>query len=210
MLDDVHAAAVGTTGIAPGHAVMAHRAAALLQEPALDGEAGILVIKEGIHLLHRLAVEELRIHAVDAHGIAAPGEGIALGIGVAEVQHAALRDHGVEVEVLLEVLPQLHRPFIERVVAGQHVVGADDRGVAADVAGAEPALFEDRDVFEAVFLGKIIGRRQPMAAAADDDDVIFLLGNRIAPGGLPVLVAGKGILDEREYVVAHALVLNLG
>jgi hypothetical protein len=48
-----------------------------------------------------------------------------------------------------------------------------------------------------------------MAAAAHDDDVIFLLGLRLPPGGLPVLVAGEGIPEKREYIVAHALVLKL-
>jgi hypothetical protein len=48
-----------------------------------------------------------------------------------------------------------------------------------------------------------------VAAAAHDDDVIFLLGLRLPPGGLPVLVAGQGIPEKREYIVAHALVLKL-
>ena len=198
VLDDVDPAAVRTAGKAPGHRVMAHRAAAALQEAALDGEAGVVIVEEGIHLPDRLAVEKFGINTVNAHCVAAPREGVALGIGVAEVEHAALRDHGVEVEVLLQVLPQLHRPFVKRIVAGQQVVGADDGGVAADVAGAKPALLQHGDVLQAMFLGEVIGRRQPMPAAADDDDVIFLLRHGIAPGGLPVLVAGEGILDERE------------
>ena len=146
------------------------------------GKRALSIVEEGIHLAHRLAVEQFGIHAVDAHGIAAPREGIALRIGVAEIQDAALRDHGVEVEVLLEALPQLHRPFVERIVARQHVVGADDRGVAADVAGAQPALLQHRHIGEAMLLGEVIGRRQAMPAAADDDDVIFRLRLGLAPG----------------------------
>ena len=40
---------------------------------------------------HRLAVEQLGIDAVEPHGIAAPRKGIALRIGVEEIEHAALR-----------------------------------------------------------------------------------------------------------------------
>ena len=108
-----------------------------------------------------------------------------------EIEHAALRHHGVEIEILLEPFPQLHRPFVEGIVAGQQVVRADDRGVAPDIAGAEPALLQHRDIGDAVLLGEIIGGRQPMPAAADDDDVVFLLGLRLAPGRRPVLMAAR-------------------
>ena len=121
---------------------------------------------------HLLAVEQLGIDAVQAHGVAAPRVGVALGVGMVEVEHAALAHHGVVVEVLLQPLPELHRPFVERRVAGQQVVGADDRGVAADVAGADLALLQHRDVGDAVHLGQVVGRRQPVSAAADDDDVV--------------------------------------
>ena len=175
---------------------MAHRAAAPLQEAALDRKARIVEIEERHHLAHRFAIEQFRIDAVDPHGIAAPGKGIALRIGMEEIEHAALRHHGVEIEILLEPLPQFHRPFVERIVAGQHVVGADDRGVAPDIAGAEPAFFQHRDIGDAVHLGEVIGGRKPMPATADDDDVIFLLGLRLAPRRRPVLVAGERILEE--------------
>ena len=57
---------------------------------------------------HLLAVEQLGIDAVQPHGVAAPREGVALRVGMVEVQHAALADHGVVVEVLLQPLPELH------------------------------------------------------------------------------------------------------
>ncbi len=124
------------------------------------------------------------------HGVAAPGEGVALGIGVVEIEHPALGHHGIEVEVALEPLPQLQRPFVERLVAGQHVVRADDGGVAADVAGAEPAFLQHGDPADAVLLGEVIGGRQSVPAAADDDDVVFLLGLGLPPRRLPAPVAG--------------------
>ena len=88
--------------IAPDHRVVARRAAAPLQQPALDGEAGIVEIEERHHLPHRRRVEQLGIDAVHAHRIAAPRIGVALRVGVIEVEDAALADHRVVVEVLLQ------------------------------------------------------------------------------------------------------------
>ncbi len=71
--------------------------------------------------------------------------GIALGIRVAQVQHAALGHHGIVVEVLFQPFPQFHRQFIEGFIAVEQVIGADDRGVAPDIAAADPAFFQDRN-----------------------------------------------------------------
>ena len=78
---------------------------------------------------------------------------------------------------------KLHRPFVERVVLGQHVVGADDRGVAADIAGAEPALFDHRYVGEAVLLCEVIGGGQSMTAA-DDDNIVAFFGSGSRQAGV--------------------------
>src|SRR5437868_1914856 len=82
-------------------------------------------------------------------------EGVALSIRVVEIEDAALAHHGVVVDVLLEPFPELHRPFVERHVPGQEVVRADDRGVAADVPGAEVALLQHGDVRDAVLLREV-------------------------------------------------------
>ena len=60
----------------------------------------------------------------------------ALGIGVAKIQNPALRHHCVEIEILLQTFPELHRKFVERLVAVQQIVRPYDRGVAANVAAA--------------------------------------------------------------------------
>ena len=62
------------------------------------------------------------------------------------------------------------RAFLEQ------VVGADDGGVTAGVAAADPALLEHGDVGQAVLLGEVVGRAQAVAAAADDDGVVAGLG----------------------------------
>ncbi len=198
ILDDVDAAAVGAAGIAPGDGIMPHGAAAALQQAAHDREAAIVEIEEGQDAAHAVAVEQLGIDAVQPHGVAAAGSGIALRIGMEEIEDAALRHHGVEVEFLLQPLPELQRPFVEGVVAGEQVVRADDGGVAADIAGAEPALLQHRDIADAVLAGEVVGGGEPVAAAADDDDVIVGLGLGLAPSRRPVPMAAQRVADERE------------
>jgi hypothetical protein len=115
-----------------------------------------------------------------------------------EIEDAALGKHHIVIEVVRQFLPQFHGEIVEADRFGQQIVGTHDGGVAADIAGAEPALFQHRDIGDAVFLGQIVGRRQPVATAADDDDVVigFRLGP--APGGFPVAIAVPGVLDKGE------------
>ena len=108
------------------------------RSPPLDRKARVVEIEKRKQCAHLFAVEQFGVDAVQSHRIAAPRVGVALGVGMVEVQHAALRHHGVEIKFLLQSLPEFHREFIEGVVARQQIVGADDRRVAADVAGAEP------------------------------------------------------------------------
>src|SRR5665213_37742 len=144
------------------------------------------------------------------HGIAAADVGVALGIRVIQVQHAALADHGVVVEVLLESLPELHGPFVERVVARQKIIRADDGGIAAGITGTYPAFLEHSHVRYTVDLRKIVGRRQPMATAADDDDVVRRLRRRVTPGGPPTTVTVKRLSHEIEELIANLLSSRVG
>jgi hypothetical protein len=184
---------------------MAHRAAAPLHQPAHDRKPAIVEVQERQHLAQSVLVQDFRIHAVHPHRVAAPDVGIALAVRVIQVDHPALRDHGVEIEVLLQPFPQLKRLLVERVVARQQVIRPDDGGVAADVARAEIALLQHRHIGDAVYLGKIVGRGQPVPAAADDDHVIFRLRIRRPPCRLPVLVAGQSVAGQREKRILHCL-----
>ena len=51
------------------------------------------------------SVEQLRIDAVHAHGVAASRVRIALRVGMKQIQHAALTDHRVVVEIAARALP---------------------------------------------------------------------------------------------------------
>ena len=137
----------------------------------------------------------------------APREGIALRIGVDQVHDAALADHGIVVEVLLQPFPQLQRKFIKWLIAIQQIVGADNGGVAPHIASAQIALFQHRNACLIELTRQIIGRGQTMPATADDNVVIFSLRHRITPDGLPALVPSQCFNDDPETRIAQLCVL---
>src|SRR6266403_464130 len=80
----------------------------------------------------------------------------------------------------------------------EQVVGADDGGIAAGVAAADPAFFEHRDVGEVVLAREVVCRSQPVTAAADDEGVIGGLGLRTAPLSRPAALAGQAPYQQRQ------------
>ena len=152
---------------------------------------------------HAFAVQQDRVIALVDHRIAAPGKGIALAVGMEQVDQAALRMHHVVVQVRLQPFPQLQGMGVEFRIAGQEVIGAHDGGVAPDIARPEIALFQHGDVGHPVVLGQVIGGGQAMPAAADDDGVIFGLRRRVAPDGFPALVAEQPFGDDLQTRIAH-------
>jgi len=120
-----------------------------------------------------------------------------------EVQHAALAHHGVVVDVLLEPLPELQRPFVKGDVARLTIVRADNGGVAPDIPRADIAALDHRDIGQPVILGEVIGGGEPVSAAPDDDDVIFRLGLRLAPYRLPAAIALEGLAKDLKYRVTQ-------
>ena len=162
ILDDVDAAPVGAARIAPGHRIVAGRAGARLQQAADDRKARRAGDVEAGHqpgdLVRRTAARRRRRR----WRMALPRRDIVVELGrrMREIEDAALREHDVVVEIVGEVLPQLHRMLVEADVVRQQVVGAHDGRVAADIAGAEPALLQHGDVGDAMLLGEIVGGGQ--------------------------------------------------
>ena len=199
LLDDVDAAGVRRTRIAPSHGVVADRAPARLQEAAQDREARFRrAIEVGDPPRDVVARQELRVDAVEPHRVAAAHRRIDVGRRVDEIQHAARAVHHVEVEVLRELLPQLERELVEMRVGVEVVVRAHDRRIAPGVAAAEPALFEHCDVGEAVLLREVVRGREPVSAAADDDRVVARFWRRTAPRKRPALVVAPRVARQRE------------
>jgi len=117
---------------------------------------------------------------------------------MAKVELPPLRQHHVEVELVAQVLPQSQRLLVEQRVAVDHVVGPDDRRVAAGIAAADIPFFDHPDAGDAVLLGKVVGGGQTMTAAADDHDVVSGLGLGIAPGARPAPVLAQRLPDQRQ------------
>jgi len=92
---------------------MAYRAAPALQQAAADREALVVETEKRYHRLPRFAVQQLGIDAMVAHRVAAAGERVGLRVRMNQVQRAALADHGVVVEVLLQPLTELCRMLVE-------------------------------------------------------------------------------------------------
>ena len=121
----------------------------------------------------------------------------------------ARAEHHIEVQLVRERIPELEREVIELGGARQHIVGAHDRRVAPDIAGADITLFQHGDVADAKLLGKVVGRCKTMATTANDDGVVMVLRCGIAPGTRPGL-AGDGMLQERERGIARHWALYAG
>ena len=78
---------------------------ATLQQPALDRKTRVGEIEDRDHFAQLLWTDQLGVDAGHAHGVAAAREGVALRVGVEQVDHAALGYHGVEVEITLQPFP---------------------------------------------------------------------------------------------------------
>ncbi|MNL57160.1 hypothetical protein D3C87_1807030 [compost metagenome] len=74
------------------------------------------------------------------------------GIGVRQGQLAALGVHDVEVEFVGQAFEHPHRLGVETHTFAGKVVGADHGGIARGVAAAQIALFQHRNVCDAVVL----------------------------------------------------------
>ena len=87
---------------------------------------------------------------------------------------------------------------VEFRIARQKVVPAYHGRIAPNVAAAEIALLQHRDIGHAVVFGEVVCRAQPMAAAADDDRVILSLRLRIAPMRRPTAIAGQPFAQHSQ------------
>ena len=206
VLDDVDAARRGAARIAPGDRVVARRAAAPLQRRADHRIARVARnVERRAECLGLFRRQPFIVDAVQPVGVDMALQHLDVVDIVREHHDAARRIHDVVVEILAEPVPQLHRVVVDAGALVVEIVGADDGGVAAGIAAAEPALLQHRDIGDAVLLGEVIGGGQPMAAGADDDDVVFLARLGRGPLLLPALVAAHRLARDGEYrIFPHA------
>ena len=96
-----------------------------------------------------------------------------------------------------EALPQLQRMLEELGVAVEHVVGAHQGGVAADVARTDVVALQHCHVGDAVPCRQVVGGRETVTATADDDHVIGRARRGCTPGTRPG-GAGERMSCQRE------------
>src|SRR5690606_6213856 len=94
------------------------------------------------------------------------------------------------------------RLFVDRGRWVLKVVRADDGGVAAGIAAAEPALLDDRDIGDAEVLAEIVGGGEAVAAGADDQHVVFPLRLGRGPGAFPTLMVAHRLAHDGEDGIA--------
>src|SRR3546814_17322054 len=89
---------------------MACRAAARLQQATEDREpGGFREVQIRVQAAHAVAVEQLGVDAVQPHGVAAPGIGVHLSVGMGEVEDAALAEHDIVVQVAADARSEERR-----------------------------------------------------------------------------------------------------
>ena len=121
-----------------------------------------------------------------------------LALGLGEHDDATGREHDVVVEVLRHRLIERPRLFIDRSRAVLQVVGADDRCVPPGVAAAKPALFNHRDIGDAVVFAKVVGSGEAMSARAHDDHIVFLFRLWSGPSPFPTSVLAECLAGDGE------------
>lgn len=204
VLVQLDALVVGRTGKAPGHCVMPADRRIRMQHAGQDRQAGIRPAAgqrrdAPTHFVHA----DLFVGgAVVVHVEHAPAQVAQLRRRLHDIDHAALGIHEVEVELVGELVEQRHRLDVERNAFVAQVVGADRHRVARDVAAAQPAPFEHRDVGDAVLARQVVGGRQAMPSGADDDDFVARAQRGAAPCPLPVLVVRQGVARQRKKGIA--------
>src|SRR6202011_910368 len=126
------------------------------------------------------------VDAVDPDGVAPAPLHLEIMVAVREVQHPALAQHDVEVELTAQSLVELQGVVVEGGARRIKVVRAHDLRITAGVTAADPAALEPRGTTDSVLFRKVVGGREPVSPAADDDDLVAVFRLRIAPGALPV------------------------
>ena len=202
LLDDVHAHGRTGAGIAPGHGVMARGAAARLPQRPQHRIARAVDVQDRAQFLDAGGADEFGHHPLQRIGMGGAQIAAHLMVGLGQHHDTARREHDVVVQILAHRLVQRAGLFIDRGGGVLQIVRPDDRGVAAGVAAAKPALFDDGDIGDAVVLAKVIGRGQPVAARADDDRIVGRLGCGRGPGLFPAQMMGQRLAGQGKDRIA--------
>ena len=176
-------------GVSPRHGVVPHDGAGFVIERAHDGVAHVIrKIELRTDPGDLVRKDQLGPDAEMLVDFRPPPAGAQGRIGVREREVAPLGVEDVVVQLVRQIPIEPHRFVVEADAFGREVVRADDGGVSGRIATRQVSLLQDGDVGDAVFLGEIVGSREPVPAAADDDDVVRRLelgcDRNVAAGGV--------------------------
>ena len=146
VLQDVDAESIGGAGVSPGDRIVPRGSAAPLQGRSEHRVADVADIQRRTEFLGLLGGQPFVVDAIGAVGVDVPLGRLLVMNRVREHHDAARGEHDVVVELLRQGLPHLQRVVVQRGAFVEQVVRADDGGVAAGVAAADPAFFHHRDV----------------------------------------------------------------
>ena len=122
-----------------------------------------------------------------------------------KIYNAARGKHDIVVQVMRQPFPQLERMLVEWQCPVQHVVGANQRCIPADIAGTYEVFLQHRHIRDAMMFGKIMCGCKPMPATADNDNVICGFRIRLSPGWSP-----SGLPVQRIFCQAQNRIISHG
>ena len=202
LLDDVHPHGGTGARIAPGHRIMARRAAARLPQGPQHRIARPVDVQDRAQLFHPARRDEFGHNPLQRVGVGGALIAPHLVMGLRQHHHPARREHHVVIQILAHRLVQRPRLLIDRRRRILQIVGPDDRGVAPGIAAAQPAFLDHRDIGDAVVFAKIIGSGKPVAARTHDDDIIRPFRRGRGPGALPSHVMAQSFAGDGKCGIA--------
>ena len=141
ILDDVDTHSTCGARITPRYRVMSRGAAATLQGRTQNRVAHIgRDVEDGAELLRLFRRQPFIVDALQTVGMDVALEHLNVMHRVGQHHHAARRIHDVVIEFCREVFPEFNRVLVKPLAFFPEIIRANNRGVAARIAAAEPAL----------------------------------------------------------------------
>ena len=131
-------------------------------------------------------------------------------LGEGQINHAALTEHNIEVQLLAQVLPQPEGELIKQRALVEQIIGTHHRGIARGIAASEPATLYHGDVTVAVLLSKIIGSGQAVPTAANDHDVVGTPWRCPSPSPRPEPMPAESIAHKGCEGIFHVPSIHHG
>ena len=189
ILDDVDAERIGGASVSPGDRVVAGDSASTLEQTAPHRIAGrSRVVQQWEPLAHLTRAQQLPVDPIELQRVHPPCQQLKMMRAVADREHAALTEHDIESKLPGQSLVQAQSEIIEVCALGIEVVRAHHRGIAPGIAATKPAALDHRHLADAVLLGQVVSRREPVPTATDDNHVIARLRCGAAPQLWPILM----------------------